>query len=673
MTYSPADHDRDDSAGRFARHLAAFARLAGLAVACAGGVFFAAAALARPGGGGLPALDADTSLSLLCSGLALRLFCPGRISRFASWAGHGCAASVLLFGAVSLARSLALPGSPADAAPAPAAALGLACVGAALVLLGARRLLVLTQALALAVLGVSSLILIALVYQVSSPDARVFGPASPVTAASFLLLGAGILTVEPRRGVLAVVTADGAGGAVARRLLPAAVGVPVVAGWLRLEGQRAGWYGTEFGLTLFALANVAGFSALVLWSAARLRRTDAARDATVAALRESEARFRHLADALPQIVWTTDQGGRSTYLNNRWAEYTGLPDASPENAGRVIHPDDQPPMDAAWGEAHRSGRGFQAEFRLRPAAGGPYRWFLARAVAVRRPGGGVGEWLGTSTDIDDLKRAEEALRESEARFHRTFDNMLEGCQIIGFDWRYLYVNDSIVAHARRTREELVGRTMTEVYPGFETTEVYGHLRRCMDGRTPVRVENRFVYPDGHAAWFDLSVQPGPEGIFVLSADITDRKEAEEKVLRLNAELEERVRARTAELEAANKELEAFSYSVSHDLRAPLRAIDGFSRIVQEDFGPQLPAGRPRTTCDDVRANTRQMGRLVDDLLAFSRLGRKPVAAAAGRHRRPRRRVPGGAAAGRRGPAGGRPGRRTSPTARPTRRCSSRSG
>ena len=113
---------------------------------------------------------------------------------------------------------------------------------------------------------------------------------------------------------------------------------------------------------------------------------------------------------------------------------------------------------------------------------------------------------------------------------------------------------------------------------------------------------------------------GSQGVLL---DVTTEKRAEGEVRRLNAELEQRVIERTAQLEAANKELEAFSYSVSHDLRAPLRAVNGFAGIVLEEFGPQLN-GEGRRYLERIRNGGRQMGVLIDDLLAFSRLGRQSM-------------------------------------------------
>jgi PAS domain S-box-containing protein len=223
----------------------------------------------------------------------------------------------------------------------------------------------------------------------------------------------------------------------------------------------------------------------------------------------------------------------------------------------------------------------------------------------------------------ELARANDLLKTSEARYRGAFDNMLEGCQIIGFDWRYLYLNDSAVKHGRSTRDELLGRTMMEKYPGIDDTEVFRTLRHCMAERSPHRMENKFDYDDGSSAWFDLSIQPVPEGIFILTLDITERRKAEEEIRRLNAELEQRVIERTSQLEAANKELEAFSYSVSHDLRAPLRGIDGWSQALLEDYGGQLDE-QGQTYLNRVRSETQRMGQLIDDMLELSRITREEM-------------------------------------------------
>ena len=134
--------------------------------------------------------------------------------------------------------------------------------------------------------------------------------------------------------------------------------------------------------------------------------------------------------------------------------------------------------------------------------------------------------VSSTIDITEHNEAEEAPRRSEERFRTAFENMLEGAQIIGFDWRYLYLNDMAQAHSRRPKQELLGNRYMDVWPGSEDTHVFAMMQRCMGARIPCRMQNEFVYPDGALHWFDLSIQPIPEGIFILSIDITERRQAE---------------------------------------------------------------------------------------------------------------------------------------------------
>ena len=140
-------------------------------------------------------------------------------------------------------------------------------------------------------------------------------------------------------------------------------------------------------------------------------------------------------------------------------------------------------------------------------------------------------------EIAERQHAEQSLRASEERYRSTLDGMLEGCQIVSPDGHYLYVNPTAAWQGRYTREELLGHTMMEMYPGIEKTAMFAHLVQCMNDRTPHRMDNEFVYPDGTTGWFELSIQPVPEGIFILSLDITERKCAEEEREKLVALVE----------------------------------------------------------------------------------------------------------------------------------------
>ncbi|HEY4497011.1 MAG TPA: PAS domain-containing protein, partial [Candidatus Paceibacterota bacterium] len=119
----------------------------------------------------------------------------------------------------------------------------------------------------------------------------------------------------------------------------------------------------------------------------------------------------------------------------------------------------------------------------------------------------------------------------------SLDNIIEGCQIISPDFRYLYVNKSGARHGKSSVESLVGKRMVDVYPGIENTELFVQMKHSMDEKTPYRMENLFKFPDGSDGWFELRLDPVPEGLMILSVDITEEKGARNKLEELNKKLE----------------------------------------------------------------------------------------------------------------------------------------
>ncbi|MDD5337294.1 MAG: PAS domain S-box protein [Candidatus ainarchaeum sp.] len=119
----------------------------------------------------------------------------------------------------------------------------------------------------------------------------------------------------------------------------------------------------------------------------------------------------------------------------------------------------------------------------------------------------------------------DAVKKTGKRYE-SMDNLIAGCQVISFDWRYVYLNSTAIRHARKSRKELLGRTMMDAYPGIEKTEMFRHVRRCMEKRAFHRMENSFTYQDGSEGWFLLNMEPVSEGLLVVSQDITAQKRME---------------------------------------------------------------------------------------------------------------------------------------------------
>ena len=132
---------------------------------------------------------------------------------------------------------------------------------------------------------------------------------------------------------------------------------------------------------------------------------------------------------------------------------------------------------------------------------------------------------------------QKEILERERQFKDIVENMMEGFQIIGFDWKYIYVNDSAAKYGRLPKEELVGHKIMDKYPGIEKTEMFSDIEYCMKERQSIIKEYEFIFNDNSKRWFEFSIQPIPEGVFILSLDITERKNSEEAIYRYNSLLD----------------------------------------------------------------------------------------------------------------------------------------
>ena len=264
------------------------------------------------------------------------------------------------------------------------------------------------------------------------------------------------------------------------------------------------------------------------------------------AARQSERELRDVVNTVPAHVWRTSSEGQVDFVNERWLQFTGL--ALEEAFGwkweAVLHPDDRTRFVADWHTAVKNGQAMESEARVR-RADGEYCWWFIRNVPLRDETGKLVRWYGTAIDIEDRKRAEQALRKSEERWRSVFENSAIGVALTDLDGRFLATNHVFQAMVGYTEEELRAVSFLKLTHVDYREANWALITELMEGkRRQFQIEKMYLRKDCSLIWVsnNVSLVPGTEGvprfIMALSEDITERKRGEEALQRSESYLRE---------------------------------------------------------------------------------------------------------------------------------------
>jgi PAS domain S-box-containing protein len=344
------------------------------------------------------------------------------------------------------------------------------------------------------------------------------------------------------------------------------------------------------------------------------------------AIQESEARFRYLADYAPVLIWMSGLDKLYFHFNKTWLDFTGrtMEQESGNGWAEGVHPDDSQLCLDVYMTSFDMRQSFELEYRIR-RFDGEYRWMLNTGIPRFDAEGEFLGYIGSCTDISDRKQVEQEILENQRFIQKIAESSPNILYLYDLQQHCnIYCNREITASLGYTPKQIqaMGAELfaTLMHPEdlAKMPDYYQQIEMTREGDIS-EIEYRMRHADGNWRWLysrDSVFSRDENGYVKLTIgtaqDITDRKLAESHIQQT-----------TAQLLASNQELEAFAYSVSHDLRAPLRAIDGFSNALMEDYGDKFDA-EAKDYFDRIRRNINRMGMLIDDLLRLSRVSRSEM-------------------------------------------------